>query len=262
MFNYIDTHAHLDDKKFDDDRETLIEKCKAHGVDYILDPAVNIETCGKVTALAEKHDFIFTALGIHPHDAKEANDTALTKIEMMLGYKKAIAVGEIGLDYHYDFSPHEVQKIVFRDFLRLAKKIKKPVIIHNRESDKDMLDILESEASPDLTGQFHCFSGDVAMAKRLLAMGFHISFTGSVTFPKNQYAETIEMIPLDRLLLETDSPYMSPVPFRGKRCDPTMIPKTVEKISEIKKISMEQIYTETYKNSINLFRFPNKNEEL
>ena len=262
MNKYIDTHAHLDDKKFDEDRGLVIQKCVDAGVDFIIDPGVNLRTCRNIKALSDEYDLVYAAYGIHPHDAKESEDNSLAAIESMLSDQKAVAVGEIGLDYHYDFSPREKQKEVFRDFLKLAKKIKKPVIIHNRESDADIMEILESEHSQELRGQFHCFSADIKMAQSLLDMGFYISFTGSITFPKNQYAEVIDMIPLDRLLLETDSPYMSPVPFRGRRCDSTMIPNIVNKISEIKNIREEIIYAETYKNSLNLFSLPNKSEDL
>ncbi len=254
MNTFIDTHAHIDDDKFDEDRTSLIEKCIAGGVEKIIDPAVNMKSCEKVLKLSQENDIVFAAFGIHPHDAKEANDQIYYEIESMLNFKKAAAVGEIGLDYHYNLSPRDIQKIVFRDFLKLAKKIKKPVIIHNRESDEDMMEILESEFSADLTGQFHCFSGDVNLAERVLKLGLYVSFTGSVTFPKNKYAEVIDMIPLDKLLLETDSPYMAPVPFRGKRCDPTMIPTTVQKIAEIKAIDTGVIYEAAYKNSLNLFK--------
>jgi TatD DNase family protein len=262
MNKFIDTHAHLDDKKFDEDRDIVIQKCVDAGTKFIIDPAVNIVSCKKIKMLTDKYDIIYAAYGIHPHDAKDAQDNDPAIIESMFSDKKAVAVGEIGLDYHYDFSPREIQIKVFRDFLKLAKKIKKPVIIHNRESDEDMMEILESESSPDLTGQLHCFSGDTKLAKILLDMGFYISFTGSITFSKNQYSEVVEMIPLDRLLLETDSPYMSPVPFRGRRCDSTMIPAIVEKISEIKRTDKEIIFNETYKNSLKLFGLPNKHEDL
>jgi len=262
MYKFIDTHAHLDDKKFDEDRNLVIEKCIDSGACFIIDPAVNMQTCRKIKNLTKQYEILFAAYGIHPHDAKDMKENDLSEIEILLDDKKAVAVGEIGLDYHYDFSPRNQQIKVFRDFLKLAKKIKKPVIIHNRESDDDMMEMLESEASPDLYGQLHCFSGDVKMAERLLGMGFYISFTGSVTFPKNEYRDVVEAIPLSRLLLETDSPYMSPVPFRGRRCDSSMIPNIVNKIAEIKKTSVEEIYNETFKNSVNLFGLTYYYEEL
>ena len=253
MNNFIDTHAHIDDKRFDEDRDLVLTKCSETGVKYIIDPAVNFSSCERVFQLSKKYDMIFSAFGIHPHDSKEANDHYLNKIEELLEDKKAVAVGEIGLDYYYDFSPKDTQKAVFKDFIKLAKKIKKPVIIHNRNSDEDVMEILESEYSPDLIGQFHCFSGNVRLAQRVLNLGFYISFTGSITFSKNKYAEIVEMVPIDKILLETDSPYMAPVPHRGRRADPTMIPVIVKRIAEIKKVSEDVIYENTYKNTFKLF---------
>lgn len=254
MNNYIDTHAHIDDKRFDEDRELILTNCLEMGLKYIIDPAVNFSTCENIYQLSQKYDMIYPAFGIHPHDSKEANDHYLNKIEDLLADKKAVAVGEIGLDYYYDFSPKDTQKAVFRDFIKLAKKINKPVIIHNRNSDDDILEIIESEYSTDLIGQFHCFSGDKKFAERVLNLGFYISFTGSITFPKNKYAEIIEMVPIDKILLETDSPYMAPVPHRGKRSDPSMIPIIVKRIAEIKKVSEDFIYENAYKNTLNLFK--------
>ena len=250
---YIDTHIHLDDKKFESDRDSVIQSFSG-SLDYIINPAVNLASCKKVKGLTKKYELIYAAYGIHPHDAKDASDNALVTIEELLKDEKSVGVGEIGLDYHYNFSPKEDQIRVFKDFLQLAKKINKPVIIHNRESDTDMLKILEAEYPSGAVGQFHCFSSTKEMAEILLKMGFHISFTGSITFTKNRYAELIEMVPLDKLLLETDAPYMAPIPFRGQRCDSLMIPHIVKKIAEIKKIDEKIVYNETYNNSIKLFQ--------
>lgn len=258
MINFIDTHAHIDDKRFDEDRDLIIKKCIESGLKWIIDPAVNMNSCQKIYELSKKYDSIFAAYGIHPHDSKEMKVDYLSKIEELMQDEKAVAVGEIGLDYYYDYSPKEKQKAVFRDFLKLAKKIKKPVIIHNRNSDQDLMDILESEYTSDLKGQFHCFSGDVTLAERILALNFYISFTGSITFPKNKYTEVVERVPLDRILLETDSPYMAPVPFRGKRADSSMIPFIVKKIAEIKKVSEYIIYNYAYNNTITLFNNLNR----
>jgi TatD DNase family protein len=256
-YKYIDTHAHLDDKRFESDRDSVIQSFFG-SLDYIINPAVNLASCNMVKILTGKYDLLYAAYGIHPHDAKDADDNALTAIEELLKDEKAVAVGEIGLDYHYDFSPKEDQVRVFKDFLQLSKKTNKPVIIHNRESDTDMIKILEAQYPSGAIGQFHCFSSTKEIACTLLEMGFHISFTGSITFPKNSYAEIIDMVPLDKLLLETDAPYMAPLPFRGKRCDSLMIPYIVKKIAEIKKIDEEIIYDETYNNSIKLFQLKSK----
>jgi len=254
---YIDTHIHLDDKKFENDRDSVIQSFSA-SIDYIINPAVNLMSCRKVKGLTEKYEMLYAAYGIHPHDAKDANEDAFLEIEKLIIEEKSVAVGEIGLDYHYNFSPKEDQIRVFKYFLKLAKEINKPVIIHNRESDTDMLKILEAEYPSGAVGQFHCFSSNKEMAEIVLKMGFHISFTGSITFTKNRYAEIIEMVPLDKLLLETDAPYMAPIPLRGQRCNSLMIPYIVKKIAEVKKINETIIYNETYNNSIKLFQLKKK----
>lgn len=258
---YIDTHIHLDDKRFAADRNSVIQSFLG-SIDYIINPAVNIPSCKTVKAITDQYEFIYAAYGIHPHDAKYADDNAIAAIEEFLKDEKAAGVGEIGLDYHYNFSPKEEQIRVFKEFLRLAKKTNKPIIIHNRESDTDMLKILEEEYPSGAVGQCHCFSSTKEMAERLLEMGFHISFTGSITFKKNSYSEIIDMVPLDKLLLETDAPYMAPFPFRGKRCDSLMIPYIVKKIAEIKNINEEIIYNETYNNSIKLFQLKKRADDI
>ena len=260
-YRYIDTHIHIDDKRFEGDRDTLIKSFYDH-VDYIISPAVNFSSCKDVKVLTEGYEIVYGAYGIHPHDSREENDNILVSIEELLKDEKAVGVGEIGLDYHYNFSTKADQIRVFKNFLRLAKRVNKPVIIHNRESDSDMLRILELEYPSGGSGQFHCFSSSKEMAESLLEMGFHISFTGSITFPKNRYEEVVDMVPLDRLLLETDAPYMAPNPFRGQRCDSLMIPYIVKKIAEIKNIDEDVVYKETYNNTIKLFGLKSKADDI
>jgi TatD DNase family protein len=202
--------------------------------------------------LSKRYDLLYCCLGVHPHDAKEMNDKIMCAIEQMIIEKKVCAIGEIGLDYHYNFSPKEKQKEVFREFLKLAKKFKLPVVIHNRESDSDMMNILESEMDSNLRGQLHCFSGDAVMAKRMLEYNFHISFTGSITFSKKS-DEIIRDIPLEKILLETDSPYMSPVPHRGKRNDPGRLIYVLKKICEIKGLTEYEVAEKTNLNAMELF---------
>jgi TatD DNase family protein len=256
ILKLIDTHAHLDSSQFNQDRDEVIQNSINSEIGYIIDPAVNYESCKTVFELSRKHDLIYCCLGIHPHDAKEMNDKILSEIEDMLKEKKVVAIGEIGLDYHYNFSPKDKQKEVFRAFLKLAKKTKLPVVIHNRESDSDMIDILESEMDENLTGQMHCFSSTLDMAQKILNFNFYISFTGSITF-SDRYNNIVESIPIEKLLLETDSPYMSPVPHRGKRNDPTRLIHVVKKIAAIKGISEDQVSEITCKNAINLFNLKN-----
>jgi TatD DNase family protein len=258
MLKLIDTHAHLDSSQFNQDREEVIQNCIRNEINYIIDPAVNYESCKAVLELSHRHNPIYCCLGIHPHDAKEMSDEIMAGIEDMLKEEKVVAIGEIGLDYHYNFSPKEKQKEVFREFLKLAKKHKLPVVIHSRESDSDMINILESEMDESLTGQMHCFSSNYDIAQKILKFNFYISFTGSITF-SNRLNDVVESIPIERLLLETDSPYMSPVPHRGKRNDPTRLVHVVKKISEIKGLSENEVSEITCKNAINLFNLLKRN---
>jgi TatD DNase family protein len=252
MRKIIETHAHLDSSQYNEDRDSVINNCILADIKYIINPAVNFKSCQDVLNLAAKYEFFYICLGIHPHDSKEYTDNIMIEIEKMLGNKKVIGVGEIGLDYHYNYSPKDKQKEVFREFLKLAKKYKIPVVIHNRESDNDMLNILESEMNENLKGQLHCFSSDIDFAKRILEYNFFISFTGSITF-SNRYNEVVNQVPIEKMLLETDSPYMSPVPHRGKRNDPTRLIYIIEKIAEIKNLDASQVIEITYSNAINLF---------
>jgi len=253
---FIDSHAHIDDLQFNDDRDAVIKRALDADVKYIVDPATNLETCKQVLALADKHDSVYACVGVHPHDAKEVDDRVLEEIEQMSYHNKVVAIGEIGLDFHYDFSPREKQREVFRSFLQMAKRRDLPIVVHNRESDEEMLEIVESEISENLRGQFHCFSGDVAMAKRVLELGFYISFTGNITFQNNQLLDVVKEVPLERILLETDSPYMSPVPYRGKqkRNEPSRVPLIAAKIAEVKGVGVGRVAQVTSENVRKLFR--------
>jgi TatD DNase family protein len=257
MNRLIDTHAHLDSTQFDEDRDEIINNSIQNGIKFIINPAVNFESCKKIIDLANQHESIYVCLGIHPHDAKEYNDAMMSDIEDLLNSKKVVGVGEIGLDYHYNFSPKEQQKLVFREFLRLAKRKSLPVVIHNRNADEDIMKILESEIDENLKGQFHCFSGDNELAKKVLEYGFYISFTGSITFPKNKYIGVVSKIPLEKLLLETDSPYMSPNPFRGQVNNPGRLIYIVKKIAQIKGLPESKIIEMTHDNAVELFKLPN-----
>jgi TatD DNase family protein len=250
---FIDTHAHLDSPEFSKDRDVVIQRALDANVKYIIDPATNLETCKQVLALAEKYHSVNACVGVHPHDAKEVDEGVLEEVEQLSYHHKVVGIGEIGLDFHYDFSPREKQREVFRAFLQMAKRRNLPVVVHSRESDKDIMEILESEISEDLHGQFHCFSGDVVMAKRVLELGFFISFTGNITFLKNRLLNVMNEVPLERFLLETDSPYMSPVPHRGKRNEPSWVPLIAAKIGEVKGVSVEEIASVTTKNANRLF---------
>ena len=229
----FDTHAHYDDEKFDEDRDTVLKNLFEHGVSLVVDPACDLETCKKTLELSSKYDFIYSAVGVHPHSAEsDGNGNWLQKIEEFAKNKKVVAIGEIGLDYHYDFSPREKQKEVFAAQLELANKLGLPVIIHDREAHADTLELVKKYRPK---GIIHCFSGSAETAREFIKLGMYIGFTGSVTFKNaNKLLLAAKEVPDDRILLETDCPYMAPVPFRGQRCDSTLIPATAEKLAELR----------------------------
>ncbi len=247
----FDTHAHYDDSRFDNDREELLTRLFQGEVESILNCACDLNSCYTTLALTEKYGGMYAALGIHAHEASEAKDGDLKKIKELLTKDKVIAVGEIGLDYHYDFSPRDVQVELFRRQIILAKEMDLPVVIHDREAHEDTMNILR-ELKPK--GVVHCFSGSAEMAKEIIKLGLYIGIGGAVTFKNaKKPIEVVETIPIDRLLLETDAPYMTPVPFRGKRCDSSHIAYTAEKIAEIKGISTQEVIDICLENAYRLF---------
>ena len=214
----FDTHAHLNANQFKEDQEEVIRRARENGVSRIVNLGFNRETIVTSLALAEKYDFIYTALGWHPTDAKDMKDEDLDWLRELSQHKKVVAIGEIGLDYHWDTSPKEVQHEVFRKQIRLAKEVGLPIIIHDREAHQDIIDILREEKAAEVGGIMHCFSGSVEMAKECIDMNFYISLGGPVTFKNaKKPKEVAKQVPLDRLLIETDCPYLTPEPYRGKR---------------------------------------------
>lgn len=250
----FDTHAHLDDERFDGDRKQIIEQCRAEGIELILNAGSNMNTSQKAIAIAEGYDFIYASAGVHPHDAKSMDKTTIDELSRLAAHKKVRAIGEIGLDYHYDFSPRDVQKQRFMEQIDLAKQLKLPIIVHDRESHGDIMDIFKRMNVSGMGGVLHSFSGSVEMARECLKLGFYLSFSGSVTF-KNavKSIEAVKEIPLDMLLIETDSPYLTPVPHRGERNYPGYVRHVAEKIAEIKGISFEEVAQKTLQNGKRLF---------
>lgn len=251
----IDTHAHINAEVYDDDRAQVIKQAFDSGVERIIIPAIEPEKFDSVLSLAHEYEDIYCAIGIHPHNANEVNAETLKLVTEKAQLSKVIAIGEIGLDYYYDFAPKETQKIAFIEQIKIAKDLNLPIIVHNRESDNDLLDILEKQQDGSLKGVLHCFSSDENMLERALKLGFFVSFTGNITFKKSNLAGVVKNTPLDRILLETDSPYMTPVPFRGKRNQPSFVRMVAEKISEIKEISFQEVVQMTTNNAKNLFKF-------
>ena len=249
--NIFDTHAHYDDSRFEEDRDELLCSLKVKGVSHIVNCGCNLKSSLSTLNLAEKYDFIFAAIGVHAHEAEETTEDDLAEIEKLYSNKKVVAVGEIGLDYHYDFSPRERQIEIFERQLILANKLNLPVIVHDREAHEDTMNLLKKHRPK---GVVHCFSGSAEMAKEIVKLGMYIGIGGAVTFKNaKKPIEVVEYLPLDRLLLETDAPYMTPVPFRGQRCDSAHIAYTAEKIAEIKGIEAQELIDICNENAKRLF---------
>lgn len=250
----IDTHAHLNAIQYQEDLEEVIERAQSEGVEIIVVVGFDRETITRAIELADTYEFIYATVGWHPVDAIDMTDEDLKWIEELCSHPKVVALGEMGLDYYWDKSPKEIQKEVFRKQIVLAKKVKLPIIIHNREATADIIEILEEENASEVGGIMHCFTGSVEVAKQCMDMNFYISFGGPVTFknakkPKEVAAE----IPLDRLLIETDCPYLTPHPFRGKRNEPSYVKYVAEQIAELKGVTFEEIAQKTSDNAKRFF---------
>ena len=249
---FTDTHAHLFYPNFENDVDEVINRAKNEGVDYIIVPATDIKTADQTIELCEKYDFIYGAVGVHPHDTKDWNPALLNEIKELSKHKKIVAIGEIGLDYYYDFSPKEKQIEAFKSQIELAIELNLPVIIHNRESDVDMLKIIQEYCGSGLKAQFHCFNASLEDANEYIRMGHFISFTGNITFKKaDELRDILSKISLEHIMLETDSPFMTPVPHRGKRNEPSYVKFIAEKIAEVHNLSLEDVSRYT---SYNVFR--------
>jgi TatD DNase family protein len=250
----FDTHAHLDDDRFDEDRDEVIMQCRQDGVELILNAASNIETSVKAIALAKKYEFIYASVGVHPHDAADMDEETAGVLAALAENKKVRAIGEIGLDYHYDLSPRDIQKQRFAEQIDLARQLKLPVIVHDREAHGDVMDIFRKTRIKEVGGVLHSFSGSAEMALECIKLGLYISISGPVTFDNaRKTVEAVKQVPLDMLLIETDSPYLTPVPYRGKRNYPGYVRFVAEKIAEIKGIAFEEIARQTLENGKRLF---------
>ena len=242
----FDTHAHYDDKAFDSDREELLKKLFSESVAYIVNQGTDLKLSKYSISLAERYENMYCAVGIHPENITENSLAELEEIERLAGHPKAVAIGEIGLDYYWDI-PKEPQKVIFEKQLILANKLNMPVNIHDREAHGDVLEYLRKYKPK---GILHSFSGSVEMARKIVKLGMYIGIGGVVTFKNaRKSVEVVKDIPLERVVLETDCPYLSPVPFRGKRNNSGMIIYTAEKIAEIKNISVEEVLKETCENA-------------
>lgn len=252
MDGIFDSHAHYDDERFDGDREELLERIHREGVEYIMTIGADLPTSRAAKALAERYDFVYFAAGIHPEQAGEAPEDWLTELKALAQHPKCRAVGEIGLDYYWaENPPRERQLELFRQQIMLAKELALPVIIHDREAHADTLEVLR-ELRP--AGVLHCFSGSAEMAREAAALGLYMGFTGAITFKNARKApQAAAAVPDDRLLIETDCPYMAPEPYRGKRCDSSMLPRVAERLAEIRGTTAQEIAASTCRNAKRLF---------
>jgi TatD DNase family protein len=265
---FVDSHAHLEGHRYDKDREQVIARAREAGVDTIVaigngDGPVNFD-CG--IKLAEKYDFIYATIGIHPHEASLADQAALDRMEQLAKRPKVIAWGEIGLDYYYDHSPRDVQQTAFAAQMELARAAKLPIVIHCRPSDNsenawdDCLRLIQEQWTPSgLGGILHCFTGNAGQAKRALDMGFMVSFAGNVTFPTAQQIRDASLeVPLDRMLIETDSPFLAPMPHRGKRNEPAFVKEVARQLGELRGLSAEDVGLQTSQNFRRFFSLHEK----
>ena len=249
----FDTHAHLNDDRFDGIREQLIESLNENGIGAYCEIGYDVESSRRGAEISEKYDFIYSAAGVHPHDTDSLTEDDMAKIKELCSRKKVVALGEIGLDYYYDNSRRENQRFWFDRQLSLSEEINIPVVIHTRDAMKDTIDILRSH--PKSTGIIHCYSGSKESAKILLDMGYYISFAGPLTFKNATTAlEVASYVPDDRMLIETDSPYLAPVPYRGKTNTPVYVVEVAKKLAEIRNSNFEEIAFKTFDNAKNVYR--------
>ena len=250
----FDTHAHMDDRAFDPDREELLKALPESGIGLLVDPGCSLASSEAACALAKKYGYIYAAVGSHPDAADEVNEKTLDRYRQLAREnKKVVAIGEIGLDYHYEDIPRDIQKQAFRAQMALAKELGLPVIVHEREAHEDGMKIVEE--FPEVTGVFHCYSGSAEMAKVLVNRGWYVGFTGVLTFKNARRAlEAAKAVPRDRVVLETDCPYMSPEPFRGQRNDPRRLYRMAEALAALWEVSLAEAQAITFENGKRLYR--------
>lgn len=250
----FDSHAHYNDRAFDGDRDELLSSMPANGVGYIMNAADSIPSIEPILALAEKYPFVYAAVGVHPEETLNLTDADTDILKSAAANLKVRAVGEIGLDYHYDDVPKDIQKKWFSRQLALARELRLPVIIHDRDAHADTLDILRSENARDIGGVMHCYSGSAEMAREVLELGFYLGFGGTLTFKNaNKVRKAAEYVPLDRIVLETDCPYLAPDPHRGSRNSSLLMHFTAERLAEIKGVSLEEVERITLNNAKKLY---------
>jgi TatD DNase family protein len=252
----IDTHTHLDDARYQDDRDAVIARAREAGVEAFVTIGCDLATSQAAVQLADRHPFVYASIGVHPHEVKHIGDGWYDEFRRLAHHEKVVAYGEIGLDYHYNHSSPKEQRERFREQIQLARELALPVIIHTREAQEDTISILKEENASDIGGVFHCFSGDAWLAKDALELGFHLSFSGILTFQNAaMLREIATTVPLDRLLIETDCPYLTPAPHRGKRNEPAYVAQVAMQLAALHPgLSLEDIGRHTTENAKRLFK--------
>ncbi len=251
----FDSHCHLDDSRYDEDREQVLARAAEAGVKFIVNPGADLETSRNAVDMAAKHANIYAAVGVHPHDAKDMDDDVLKFIAHLAVKPKVVAIGEIGLDFHYDFSPREVQRHWFIEQIHLAKGLGLPIVVHDREANQEIFDTLKAEKAFETGVLLHCYSGSAELAKQYLKHDAMLSIAGPITFSNaRKTVEVVQAVPLEHLLIETDGPYLAPVPYRGKRNEPAYVRFVAEKIADIKGISVEEVGEQTCRNALGFFK--------
>ena len=255
----FDTHAHYDSRQFDADRDQVLSALPGQGVGLVVNPGCDLDSSRKAIAIAEQYPFVYAAVGVHPEDCAGWQDTDVDELRSLAAHPKVVAVGEIGLDYYWkENPPREFQQKVFRAQLALARELDLPVIVHDREAHGDCLSIIRE--FPQVRGVFHCFSGSAEMAKELVGLGWMISFTGALTYKNARKAvEAAQAVPLDRIMIETDSPYMAPVPCRGERCHSGLARHTCQRLAELRGISLEECARITFENGTEFYQLQELN---
>lgn len=255
----FDTHAHYDSRQFDADRDQVLSALPGQGVGLVVNPGCDLDSSRRAIGIAERYPFVYAAVGVHPEDCAGWQDTDVDELRSLAAHPKVVAVGEIGLDYYWkENPPREFQQRVFRAQLALARELDLPVIVHDREAHGDCLSIIRE--FPQVRGVFHCFSGSAEMAKELVGLGWMISFTGALTYKNARKAvEAAQAVPLDRIMIETDSPYMAPVPCRGERCHSGLVRHTCQRLAELRGISLEECARITFENGTEFYQLQELN---
>ena len=258
----FDTHAHYDSRQFDADRDQVLSALPGQGVGLVVNPGCDLDSSRRAIGIAERYPFVYAAVGVHPEDCAGWQDTDVDELRSLAAHPKVVAIGEIGLDYYWkENPPREFQQRVFRAQLALARELDLPVIVHDREAHGDCLSIIRE--FPQVRGVFHCFSGSAEMAKELVGLGWMISFTGALTYKNARKAvEAAQAVPLDRIMIETDSPYMAPVPCRGERCHSGLVRHTCERLAELRGISLEECARITFENGTEFYQLQELNAEF